>query len=60
MLAVPHYSRVGERPVDLNIKTLELKTPNNSPWEERHHGRSTLSFVLDNTKETKKNPFAEK
>ena len=43
----PWCSSVGERHVDRKIAKLELKTPNNSPWVERHHGCSTSSFVFD-------------
>ena len=30
-LAAPHWSHIGESHVDQKIKTLELKTPKNSP-----------------------------
>ena len=37
--------RVVESHVDQKIVELELKTPNNYPWEQRHHGCSTSSVV---------------
>ena len=45
MLTAPHYSRVGESCADGETEILELDTPKNSPWEERHHGALNIPIL---------------